>query len=172
MFERARTAVPHLSAPIFIWTVFLRIVFKVVCDTSCSKAKSISCRRRKYSSMLDDIALMLSVAILNVWNIIGIMRVGSTRTAKLIDSVRLCSAFYYASFILIRASPCLSSVFCCALGLIGGGGASFPSHSLETSPCVFACRGRTVCLVGLSSNAVISASTDITSWGTVQVVMS
>ena len=37
---------------------------------------------------------------------------------------------------------------------------------------MFACRGRTVCLVGLSSNAAISASTDVTSWGTVQVVIS
>ena len=64
----ARVAVPHLSVPIFIWTVYLRIVFKVVGDASCSKAKSMSCRHRKSSSIcrrvLDDIALMFSVAIL------------------------------------------------------------------------------------------------------------
>jgi len=155
-----------------------------VCDTSCSKAKSMSCRHRKSSSIcrrvFDYIALMFSVAILNVWNIIGIMRVGGgTGTAKLIDSERFCSAFYYATFLLIRASPCPSSVFCCALGLIGGGHLCYPITggsiiSLPfsgNSPCVFACRGRTVYLVGLSSTAVISASTDITSWGTVQVVM-
>ena len=102
MFERARPslariAVPRLSVPIFIRTVYLRIVFKVVCDTSCSKAKYMSCRHTKSSSIcrciLDDIALMLSVAILNVWNTIGIIRVGGTGTAKFIDSVRLCSAF-------------------------------------------------------------------------------
>ena len=119
MFERARPslariAVPRLSVPISIWTLYLRIVLKVVCDTSCSKAKSMSCRHRKSSSscrcVLDDIALMFIAAILNVWNIIGIMRMGGTRTAKLIDSVRFCSAFYYASFLLIRASPCPSSV--------------------------------------------------------------
>ena len=137
MFQRARpsfarTAVPRLSVPVFIWTVYLRIVFKVVRDTSCSKAKSVSCRHRKSSSIcrcvLDDIALMFSVPILNAWNIIGIMRVGCTRTANLIDSVRVCSAFYYTSFLLIRASPCPSSVFCCALGLIGGGPFVFPHH--------------------------------------------
>ena len=137
IFERAepslaRIAVPHLSAPIFMWTVYLRIVFKVVCDTSCSKAKSVSCRHRKSSSIcgnvLDYVALMFSVAILNVWNIIGIMRVGGTGTAKLIDSVRFCSGFYYESFLLIRASPCPFSVFCCALSLIGGGPFVFPLH--------------------------------------------
>ena len=37
---------------------------------------------------------------------------------------------------------------------------------------VFACRCRAVCLVDLSSNAVISASTVITSWGSLQVVKS
>ena len=101
MFERARQslariAFPRLSVPVFIWTVYLQIVFKVVCDTSCSKAKSMSCRHRKSASIcrrvLDDIALMFTVAILNVWNIIGIMWVGCTGTAKFIDSVRFCSA--------------------------------------------------------------------------------
>ena len=43
---------------------------------------------------------------------------------------------------------------------------------VHSSPCVFPCRGRAVCLVGLSSNAVTSASTVITSWGSVQVVKS
>ena len=41
---------------------------------------------------------------------------------------------------------------------------------LVPSPCLFACGVRAVCLVGLSSNSVISASTVITSWGSVQVV--
>jgi len=135
MFDRARPflariAVPRLSVSIFIWTVYLRIVFKVVCDTSCSKAKSMSCRHRKPSSIcrcvLDDISLMFSAAILNVWNIIGIVRVEGTRTATLIESVRFCSAFYYASFLLIRAFPCPSSVFCCVLGLVGGVHLCFP----------------------------------------------
>ena len=36
---------------------------------------------------------------------------------------------------------------------------------VPSSPFVFACRGRAVCLFGLSSNAVISASTVTTSWG-------
>ena len=85
MFQRARPslariAVPRLSVPTFIWTVYLRIVFSVVCDTSCTKAKSKSCRHKKSSSIcrrvLDDIALMFRVAILNIWNIIGIRRVG------------------------------------------------------------------------------------------------
>jgi hypothetical protein len=126
----ARIAVPRVSVPLFIRTVYLRIVFKVVCDTSCSKAKSMSCRHRKSLSIcrrvLDDIALMLNVAILNVSNIIWIMRVGCTGTSKLIDCVRFCSACYYASFLLIRASHCPSSVLCCALGLIGGGHLCFP----------------------------------------------
>ena len=43
---------------------------------------------------------------------------------------------------------------------------------VSSSPCVFACRGRAVFLVGLSSNAVISGSTVITSLGSGQVVMS
>ena len=116
MFVRARPSmvrisVPRLSVPIFMWTVYLRIVFKVECGTSCCKVKCMSCRHRKSSSIcrrvLDDITLVFSVAILNVWNIIGIMRVGmGTGTAKLIESVRFCRAFHYASFLSIRASPC------------------------------------------------------------------
>ena len=45
-------------------------------------------------------------------------------------------------------------------------------YCLMPSPCVFACRGRAVCLFGLSSNAAISASTVITSWGSIHVVTS
>ena len=43
---------------------------------------------------------------------------------------------------------------------------------VHSSLCVFACKGRTVCLVGLSSNAIISTFTVITTWGSVQVVKS
>ena len=46
------------------------------------------------------------------------------------------------------------------------------SRLVPSSPCVFACRVRAVCLVGQSSNAAISASTVITSWRSVQVVKS
>jgi hypothetical protein len=137
MFERARPtlariAVARLSVPTFIWTVCLRIVFRVVCDTSCSKANSMSCSHRKSSSIcrrvLDDIALMFSVAILNVCNVIGIVRIGGTGIAKLIEPVRFFCAFYCASFLLISAPLCRSSVFCYALGLIGGGPFVFPHN--------------------------------------------
>jgi len=46
------------------------------------------------------------------------------------------------------------------------------SYLVPSSPCVFACSRRAVCLVSLSSNAVISASAVITFWGSVQVVKS
>ena len=56
----------------FIWTVYLRIVSSVARVTSCSKAKTMSCRHRKSTCIcrcvLGDIALMFKVAILNVWN--------------------------------------------------------------------------------------------------------
>jgi len=136
MFVRARPTlaripVPSLPLPIFIWPVYLRIVFKVVCDTFCSKAKSMSCRHRKSSSIcrhvLDDIALMFSVAILNVWDIIGIVR-GGTGTAKLIDSVRFFWRVLLRVLSLDKSVTCPSSVFCCTLGLIGGGPFVFPHH--------------------------------------------
>ena len=52
------------------------------------------------------------------------------------------------------------------------GAAPCRSHSLEPSPCVFPYKAHPVLLIGLSPNAVISASTVITSWVTVQVVTS
>ena len=71
--------------------------------------------------------------------------------------------------------------FCFALGLIWGGPFVFHHHWGEHHfpPILWNlllaylhAGGRTICLVGLSSISVISASTVITSWGTVQVVMS
>jgi len=112
MFQRARPslariAVPRLSVPTFIWTVYLRIVFSVVCDTSCTKAKSKSCRHKKSSSIcrrvLDDIALMFKVAILNVWNIIVIMRVGGggTWVAEFFEFLGFCGGVLYRSVFFI-----------------------------------------------------------------------